>query len=147
MHDENVHLSREIIVERLDINIRLLLYSAGEIILYKSGNYHTTSDVELFLIWPMLEKELVNLPFIILKRMIYIAKCQTFPLPYGNVITHILKFLEIIVFVIKGDYILPTKANSATLKRIRYIKQGNEWRKKLETSPQRLIREARERRK
>ena len=32
-----------------------------------------------------------------------------------------------------------------TLKRMGYIKQGNEWRKRLETRPQKLMREARER--
>ena len=42
--------------------------------------------------------------------MIFIAKCQTSPLPYRNVIAHILKSLEIDVFVVKSDYILPTKA-------------------------------------
>ena len=84
--------------------------------------------------WAMLEKVPINLPFIILKRMFYIARRQTSHLLYGNVIAHILKSLEIDLSVVKGDYILPTKANHATLKRIGYIKQGNEWRKKLETN-------------
>ena len=77
----------------------------------------------------------INLPFVILKRMIYITRRLTSFLPYGNVIAYILKYLEINGFVIKGDYIPPAKANSATFKRMGYIKQGNEWRKKLETCP------------
>ena len=56
------------------------MYIVGEIILSKSGNYHTTSDAELFLMRAMLEQVSINLPFIILKRMIYIA--EGLPLHY-----------------------------------------------------------------
>ena len=122
------------------------MYIAVEIILNKSGNYHTTTDAKLFLMWAMLEQVPINLPFIILKRMIYIAKQLTSPLPYGNIIAYIIRHLEIHVSTVKGDCILPTKVDNATLKRIGYIKQGNEWRKKLEIGPQRIRRQAKERR-
>ena len=123
----------------------MLMYIVGEIILNNSGNYHRASDEELFLMWAMLERVPINLPFLILKRMIYIARRLTSPLPYGNVIAYIIKHLEINVSVVKGDYIIHTKADNATLKQMWYIKQGNEWRKKWETGPHRIRREARER--
>ena len=59
-------------------------------------------------------------------------------------ISYIIRHLEIDVSTVKGDYILPTKPNNATLKWMGYIKQGNEWRKKLEIGPQRIRREAKE---
>ena len=121
------------------------MYIIGEVILSKSGNYHTTNDVELFLMWAMLEQVRINLPFINLKRMIYIARRLTFPLPYGNIIAYIIRHLEIDVSTVKRDYILPIKADNATLKRMGYIKQRNEWTKKLKISPQRIRRQAKER--
>ena len=102
-----------------------LSYIAKENFLCKSKNYHTISDVVLFLMWALLEKVPINLPFIILKRMIYIACHLTIPLLYGSIIAYILKELKVDVMLIKRDYILPTKANNATLKNIGYIKQGN----------------------
>ena len=119
---KNAPLNLEVIVRRLDIDSRLLLYIVREIILCKSGNYYTTSDTELFLMQVMHEKEPINLPYIILKRMIYIARRQTSPLPYGSLIAHILKVLKANVSTIKEDYILPIKVDNATLKGIGYIK-------------------------
>ena len=78
--------------------------------------------------------------------MFYIAKHAYTPLSYRSLIAHIIKVFEIDISVVKGDYILPTKADSATLSRMGYIKQGSEWRKKLKTDPQRLRKEAKERR-
>ena len=144
--EQDVHPGWEITADRLDISSRMLMYIAGEIILSKSGNYHTASDAELFMMWAMLERVPINIPFIILKRMIYIARRLTAPLPYGNIIAYILRKLEVDVSAVKGDYILPTKADNATLSRMGYIKQGGEWRKKPETGAQRIRRQARERR-
>ena len=53
--EQNIHPRWEITIDKLDIDSRLLMYIAAKIILNKSGNYHTTSDAELFLMWAMLE--------------------------------------------------------------------------------------------
>ena len=112
----------EVTTKILNIDSRVLLYIVGEIILCKNGNYYIANDAELFLMWAMLEREPIKTPSIILKRMIYIARLQTSPLPHVSLIAHIFKVLKADAFVVMGNYILPTKANNATLKKMGYIK-------------------------